>query len=138
MVSPYLHLPLRRLWLVAVAFSAILVQGCGAEDAGFSLKLVNNSSTTVVVKPCVDACTSYVASIMLNPGQGLETAQDPDGILRPIQVDSVSGVRLGCLPFRFSRIPPKNVDVYVSQIVPCGESGGSKSVHEGDWPYLKY
>jgi len=118
----------------------LLLQGCGAEDISFNLKLRNNTHETAVVLVCNGrtSCTRIAYKVALKPGAVVLTAQYPDGITRPMRIDSEFGRILGCLPFQFSRVVPSKVVVNVSQMVPCGDSLGTRKTEGRDWPYHSY
>jgi hypothetical protein len=128
-----------RVTLFVMATLVIAACGIGSNDDLFGVLLINNLGQTVVERACSDAsCSSSDDSVTLPPGRTTQDPQDPDGVLRATQVTTLSGQVLGCLPYRFSKTPPKELTVYVSQAVPCGDSGGTEAVNGGDWPSSQY
>jgi hypothetical protein len=128
----------RFLVILGLGLLMVTLEACGAQDAGFNLELKNDTSNSVVVRPCNGECQSFVAAITLHPGQSLGTAQDADGVLRPIEISSLSNKTLGCLPFRFNRTPSKNTDALISQLRPCSVLKGLDEDEGPGWPYPQY
>jgi hypothetical protein len=132
--------PIRICGFALVLLLILDLSACGAEDNSFNLELKNNMSMPVVVMICngYGSCASVVYRTILKSGEYLPTAQEADGISRPVQVRSLSGRTIGCLPFRFSRVPPATAVVTLSGAVPCGSSLGIKEAHGRDWPYSQF
>ena|ERR1039458_7763002 len=121
----------------------LLAGGCTAEPNGFTLSLVNDTSSVVKIEQCAGSgrkckIAAYTSVTSLSPGQSMVTGQVPDGDLFPIVVFSKSGVTIGCLPFRFTKSPPSTMLVRVSQKVSCGDSLGNGVSGGRDWPFLQY
>jgi hypothetical protein len=127
-----------RLALIApVLLGALILQSCGADDSTFTLEVKNDTSQVVIDRQCNITCNQFFTKVRLDPGQSTTDSESPDGVASPDELFSSSGSSLGCLPFRFSQIPPSSVTVRVSQAVPCGNSSGAKETGGHDWPYRK-
>jgi hypothetical protein len=112
------------------------MQACAANDDGFEVTLKNNTSQSVVDHGCDDSsCHTVEAGVVLKPGQTFQDFSDPDGIIRSELIRSSSGVLLGCLPFPFSKTPTTKATAYISEMVPCGGSGGASQIGTHDWPF---
>lgn len=109
----------------------------GGNDDLFDVGVYNNTSNAVLLVPCNALCGSLSASdtVTIEPGHTKSTGQDPDGVARPIEILSTSRAVLGCLPMQFSKTPAKGSTVDVSQMVPCGTTGGTQASGGHDWPY---
>ena len=121
------------------------VQGCGANHGEVpppvNLKVTNNTTRTVIARACYGlypSCRATAYTIQLQPGQSGTTAQQPDGIFRPMMVTSEYGAVLGCLPFQFNAVTPTNADVKITEMVPCGDTLGKAHSGGHDWPYGNY
>jgi hypothetical protein len=122
---------------------AVLITGCGvdvgANDDLFYLRLVNNTSSAVIVGFCNNAeCQPGRDAETINQGDALSIGQDPDGVSRPMAVLSSSRAVLGCLPFQFSKAAPHGTVVTISQMVPCGLDAGARVAAGRDWPFPAY
>jgi hypothetical protein len=114
----------------------IILASCGRGGGPFNFGLYNNLHETVVLKTCSNTkCTSTFNATTFVPGQRAQDVGVPDGAPRAEALFSLSGRELGCLPFQFSTTPPGNLQVYLSELIPCGHSGG---VHGHDWPSIKH
>lgn len=122
--------------LVAIFLLPLLfLASCTANDNMFNLAITNDTSQAVRVGDCEGSCQAFAYTLDLKPGQTANGGFNPNGYFTPMKVLSGSRRTLGCLPFKFSKTPPANANVDVSQKVPCGDSLGAKSVHGRDWPY---
>src|SRR5579871_2505984 len=99
-----------------VIAAVVLVFSCaactGSDDGLFQVIVNNNTSAKVRLEECQALCTSYADSWTLEPGKSASVGQDPSGF-QPMQVLTASGAVEGCLPFQFSKTPPKKLVVYV-------------------------
>jgi hypothetical protein len=112
--------------------SVFVISGCGNYGGPFNFGLKNNLRETVDVLDCNNStCSKAAGEWIIPPGSVGQGVGVPDGVLRAQKVFSQSGKALGCLPFRFSTTPPGNLQVDVSEMVSCGDSGGA---HGKDWP----
>jgi hypothetical protein len=123
--------------------STLALGACGVDVGGnddlFNVVIKNNTSQTIVAKLCSnDSCSTVTSNGVLKPGQTLTNGEDPDGIVRSDQISSLSDKVLGCLPLQFSKTPPSTLLVDISQMVPCGDSGGSSAAGGHDWPFSRY
>jgi hypothetical protein len=110
----------------------LIVSGCGKDNGPFNFPLKNNLHETVVLQNCLNAkCTRVNNPTTFVPGQVAQDVGVPDQILRSVKVFTQSGKALGCLPIQFSTQPPSSFQINLSEMVPCGNSGGS---HGKDWP----
>jgi hypothetical protein len=128
-------------WIVFAVVCAALgigVPDIGSNDNLFTVAVQNDTSETVALGQCSADCGSFSYTWTLRPHQSASTGQDPDGVLRPLEVLSSSHVILGCMPFRFSKTAPSGTVVQISQMVPCGNSVGAEASGEGDWPFSQY
>jgi hypothetical protein len=117
---------------------AFLVASCGNYGGPFNFDVVNNLTQTVVLRQCANpTCTESNEPWTIKAGQVGDGFGVPDGILRSMKVFSASKKVLGCLPFRFTGTPPSNIRVDLSEMVPCGDSGGARTAGRHDWPALK-
>lgn len=128
--------------VILVLVLGICLQACGANDVPFYVKVTNNTSQSVLLEACNGygpTCGGAAYTLRLKPGASGSTAQDPDGILRPVMVQlESSGRTLGCLPLQFGVVTPASFRVYVSQMVPCEHSLGAQVLHGHDWPNPRY
>lgn len=137
MGEPVLRFPA----LVSVAAVAIITvtTACAANDEQFNLSIKNDTSQAVDVGACNhDSCQSFAYTIRLRPGRSGNSAQDPDGVFRPMEVQSQAGAVLGCLPIQLSKVPPTTTVIDISRMVPCGNLGGSEITGGHDWPFPRY
>lgn len=123
---------------LACTACGVPVVDVGGNDNTFSVDVRNNTSQPVDLGTCSELCGSFLGKATLEPGRSMPTAQDPDGVFRPIEILSSSGGVLGCLPLRFSKTPPAGLVVSVSQMVPCGKSAGTTLEQGRDWPFVQY
>ena len=125
----------RRVLIPLALLAAIAFQGCVNQEGTFSFRLTNDTSQSVVDRGCNNhSCSSLGSAVTLKPGQSIQDATDPDGVVRSEKISSRSGTTLGCLPLRFSQTPPANTEVKISQMVPCRSSGGAGETGGRDWP----
>jgi hypothetical protein len=129
-----------RTAILFALFSACLLGACGVpviggNDNSFEITVLNNTPYVVVDQSCVNwSCSSHFNSVVLRPATSISDVEDPDGVVRPDRIVSTSGKVLGCLPFRFRSTPRTSRAVDVSEMVPCGSSGGAGPLHGRDWP----
>ncbi len=128
--------------VAAVTFS-LLLAACGVPDIGsnddlFNVTVLNNTKQTVVDQSCSNSsCSSHNEDVALKPGKTLNDGEDPDGVVRSDRIVSTSGSVLGCLPFRFHSAPRITLVVNVSEMVPCGSTGGVSFTLGKNWPRRK-
>jgi hypothetical protein len=120
----------------------VLLQACGANPGNpLSVNVRNDTSEAVVLKACngsTPPCEPIAYTATVSPGTATSTVQEPDGTSRPIVVTNRAGTTLGCLPFQFSKVPPPNLTINVSRMVPCGSALGTKGTGGRDWPFSRY
>jgi hypothetical protein len=111
------------------------LQGCGlgAEDVPFNVRVINDTSHTVVDQTDEDASDSTT----LKAGQSFLDSEFTNEGVRPDRITSLSGATLGCLPFQFTNTPPATLVVKISQMVPCRHWAVGSNIRR-DWPDPKY
>jgi len=124
-------------FLCAVALAACGID-VGSNDDQFFVSVKNNTSETVTLGECNDACGPITDTWVMRPGGSASTGQDPDGVFRPMEVFSRTKKVIGCMPFKFSKVLPTSRVVDISQMVQCGKSAGEQAAHGRDWPFSYY
>jgi hypothetical protein len=118
--------------LFAVVFG---LSGCAAFSEPYFVSVRNDLHEPVVLADCVSSdCSQVQSPRRVNPGQSSGVGVEIDGGYGPAIVFGPGHVTIGCLPFRMSERPETGVNVVISQVVPCGSSGGVQSVSGRDWP----
>ena len=118
--------PLRTVVGLAVgAVVVVALAGCSFNpdptESSFYVKVVNDTSRTVVLSTCGTAdfgCTKAFETGKVAPGESWPTVQTTVGQIDPVLVEDVGGRRLGCLPLYFS-YNATGATVRVSTAVPC-------------------
>jgi hypothetical protein len=124
-----------------VFLGAILLTACGANDGPFTVTIVNDTTQTVVDHGyfiTVPGTSNGGGRVVLKEGHSFEEDEFANEGVDADRITTLGGETLGCLPFKFSENPPVAVVVKVSEMVPCGNSGGSKAVGGADWPFPSY
>ena len=119
--------------VTVVSISALLLQGCGANDVSFNVTISNNTDHTVV-----DHGYFETQAEELKPGQSLDEAEFPNEGVDQDRITTPSGHVLGCLPFQFSEIPPIELRVNLIEMVPCRNWGNPSGNSKYDWPNRSY
>jgi hypothetical protein len=130
-----------RSVIVCVVFCAVLLGACGANDNPFTVTIVNDTAQTVVDHGYFvtqRGTSKGGGAVTLKPGHSFGESEFADEGVDADRITSPGGETLGCLPFKFSNNPPVTLVVKVSEMVPCGNSGGSSAVGGHDWPSSKY
>ncbi len=130
-------------WILLAGLEAAFGFGIdvGGNDDLFNVAVRNDTSHTLTLAECSTTsavCGSGGTFWVLKPRQEASTGQDPDGVLRPMEVQSRSKAVVGCMPFQFTKTPPTGTAIRITQMVPCGHSLGAAASGGRDWPFPKY
>jgi hypothetical protein len=122
---------------------SLVLSGCtlGADDDPFNVKIVNNTSDTVVdhgwfvTKP---GTSDGGGPVVLKPGKSFAESEFANEGVDQDKISTPSGKTLGCLPFQFSENPPLTIRVEVTEMVQCHNWGNPPGNSKYDWPDRKY
>jgi hypothetical protein len=110
--------------VLATAATLSLLGGCGALHGAdvFSVSIVNDTSSPVVVRDCNGYCSSSPIAIDLQPGQSAvihRVAHDH----KTFSITTSAGGHVGCLDLYFAT-PQPGAQVPVSHATPCRAGSG--------------
>jgi hypothetical protein len=88
----------------------------------FSVSIVNDTASTVVVRDCDSFCSSSLLTFPLQPGASVEIHRTPNEH-KYFSVTTPSGGHIGCVDLYFKVAQP-GASVPVSQAGPCPPGSG--------------
>jgi hypothetical protein len=116
--------------------AAGLLSACQTFNEPVSTDVRNDLSRGVTLAVCGSKdCSKRLDPWRLRPGHsGAVNVEPKFGDNSAILLDSVTGVVLGCLPFKLSHRPQGAFGLRASQALPCGDDGGATAARGQDWP----
>ncbi len=105
--------------LVMVLAAATFV-AC-SDEVGFTVDIVNDTSTPVLVRQCGDdRCSKFSSSgdDIVQPAHFTSPATSTADLANPYLVMVPGGSVLGCFPLRYTHVP-RSRRLLVSQVPPC-------------------
>ena len=125
----------------SLASIAPLLSSCGANDNPFTVSIRNDTTQTVVDHGYFvtkRGTSDGGGAVILKPGQSFVESEFANEGVDQDRITTLSGTRLGCLPFQFSNNPPVTIRVKVTEMVRCHNWGIPPGNSKYDWPDRKY
>jgi len=130
-------------WIGLAVILGVSGIGQGFDTNPFSIRIVNDTSATVIVHSHFGAAYGTVdesangMTITLLPALGFDDTVIANEGVEQDRVTNLSGKTLGCLPFQFSENTPSTLTVNVTKMVPC-KKWTEWQTSKKDWPDPKY
>jgi hypothetical protein len=112
----------------------------GFQDVPFTVTIANDTRETIIDHSFFGTnygtkgvSGKYGQTVVVPPGQSFRESEYYNEGVDFDRITTASGTTLGCLPFQFSKQPPKTLTVRVTQMIPCQRWSQYGSDRQ-DWP----